>query len=118
MKLAVVSNAVVFWLLLLAMVFGQETRDPTMPSPAIQQKLTRSLVDSPDRPTSQLRVRAIVLSDRDHGTALVQTANGVVHLRLARDKPIEVVLDEYRYSISDFDASSITLLRVGPLAAE
>lgn len=117
MKPVLVRNALVFWLLLFAMAFGQERRDPTQPSAAIQQRLaTIPLAPAnAEAPAKPFKLIAIVLSDRDHGTALLQTASGPVRLTLQREPLAEIVIENVRYVLKDFNASSVQLQRViGP----
>lgn len=115
MKPVLVRNTLVFWLLLLAMAFGQERRDPTLPSKAIQQRMISANPASSETPISPMKVKAIVLSDQDHGTALVETANGTVKLRLRREPSYEIMLDQLRYTLKDFNSSCIILERGGTI---
>ena len=115
MKTVLVRNTFLFWLLLLAMAFGQERRDPTLPSQAIQQRMATATPASSETPSSPMKVKAIVLSDHDHGTALLETASGTVKLRLRREPAYEIMLDQLRYTLKDFNSSSITLERGGAI---
>lgn len=106
-----IRNTFIFWLLTLAMAFGQDQRDPTIPSAAIQRKLVDPTIGAPAIPAN-FKVKAIVLSDRDHGTALVETAVGIVKIKLDRQHPSEVTLGESKYLVQDFSSSTLVLIPV------
>lgn len=108
MKPTVIRNTLVFWILMFGMALGQERRDPTQPSAAIQRKLMDPASGAPAT-QARFKVKAIVLSDRDHGTALVETAGGIIKIKLDRQHPTEVVLGESRYLVKDFNSSSVVL---------
>lgn len=108
MQPTVIRNALVFWLLMFGMALGQERRDPTQPSAAIQRKLMDPASGAPAT-QARFKVKAIVLSDRDHGTALVETAGGIVKIKLDRQHPTEVTLGDSRYLVKDFNSSSVVL---------
>lgn len=108
MQPTVIRNTLVFWLLMFGMALGQERRDPTQPSAAIQRKLMDP-ASGASATQARFKVKAIVLSDRDHGTALVETAGGVVKIRLDRQHPTEVTLGESKYLVKDFNSSSVVL---------
>ncbi len=112
---AVVRHTILFWLLLAAMAFGEDRRDPTRPSPSIQQRLARPIAAAPSA-ASNVKVKAIVLSHPDRGTALLETPSGIVRVSLNRAEPTEVVLDNCRYIVKDFGPGSIQLRRADALA--
>lgn len=109
MRRLTLANTLLFWMLLLALSFGQERRDPTVPSPAIQQRLGNATVDTEQAWT--ITLRAIVLGDPDHGTALVQTSSGMLRLRLDRQHSPHFSVEGTPYTVVDFNQSSLTIQR-------
>jgi hypothetical protein len=97
---------------LTAAAFGQERRDPTIPSSAIQQRLHELKVDAKTETQLDMQVRAIVMKDANHGTALLKTPTGHTRITLNREQPTEFIVQETNCVVTDFDRHSITI-RIG-----
>ncbi|MCC6512195.1 MAG: hypothetical protein IT423_24065 [Pirellulaceae bacterium] len=130
------------WLLFTCVSLGQEPQptsvvhDPTVPSPAIKQLLANTVptVAAPDPKSSDaqpsntkssnakssgsnamasLRLRAIVLSDIDHGSAIVELGERRYFVPLRRDKLADsrngISIDGQTFRVIDFTASSVVI---------
>lgn len=107
-------------------------QDPTMPSPAILQRLnSNSSVSATDetRQTVKLSLKAIVFSDRDHATCLIEVDGRLVRISLdrtevalqiesmrrrdaeptARSSNIGVQVGGSFYCVEEFNSNFITL---------
>lgn len=98
-----------------------EGLDPTEPSSQITERL--SIVDKSESPTDafaflkQLRLKAIVLRDRDNGSALMAMGKAETYLLPVRRAEIGsaqagLSIRGIRFLLEDFSRSSITLRRV------
>lgn len=114
MRTVHIRNTIIFWTLLLAMAFGQETRrDPTQPSPAFEGRLTAPTTAQSEAPIVRFKLKAIVLSNPDHGLALLETSSGTVTVSLKRGSQSTIMIDQTRYVVKDFSGNSIQIERAG-----
>lgn len=96
-------------------------QDPTVPSAQILERLGReqptSLVALPSTPIQErkepplLKLKAIVMTDSDHGTALIEVDGRRVRLRLSRTEAgVDcLVVQGSPYRVQDFSARSVVL---------
>lgn len=121
---------------LLALTFSNVTfaQDPTVPSAQIlerlQQDRSSTIVAPPDSPPTQgklpqpsLKLRAVVMSDSDHGAALIEVDGRRLRLRLSREAAEQfvasgssrlsdvdgVVIQDSTYHVLSFSSHSIVL---------
>ncbi len=107
-KPALIRNTFIFWMLLLAMAFGQERRDPTQPSAAIQQKF--EVADrQTESPLPKIKVKAVVLRDPDHGTALIEAADRTFRIKLDRQHATEFTVEQITFIVKQFDSTSLLI---------
>lgn len=112
MKPVLVRNTLVFWPLLLAAAFGQDARrDPTRPGSAIEQRLAVASATDANVAPLKMKIKAIVLSDLDHGIALLETGSGAVTIPLHRGSTSEVMINGLPYSVKNFSRTDLQLVR-------
>ena len=96
-------------------------QDPTVPSAQILERLGRgqptSLVALPSTSIQErqtppvLKLKAMVMTDSDHGTALIEVEGRRLRLRLSRTErePDSLVVQGSTYRVQNFSARSVTL---------
>ena len=100
-------------------------QDPTVPSQAIVEKLrkeTSATADQVAKTAPKMKLKAIVLIDRDHGVATIEADGQRIRVRLDRSlasdlksatKPesfVEAVqIGGVQYTVEDFSARTIVL---------
>jgi hypothetical protein len=93
-------------------------QDPTVPSAQILERLGGEQPRAVALPATQerqapleLKLKAIVMSDSDHGTALIEVEGRRIRLRLSRlEAGLDpVVIQGSTYRVQNFSAHSVTL---------
>lgn len=100
-------------------------QDPTVPSQAIIDKLKKETSSTADQATTtalKMKLKAIVMIDRDHGVATIEADGQRFRIRLDRSlssnlktatKPESVVeavqIGGVQYTVEDFSARTIVL---------
>ncbi len=96
-------------------------QDPTVPSSQILERLGReqphSAVASPsamikERPTPpELKLKAVVMTDSDHGIALIEVDGRRIRIRLSRpdSKLDSIAIQGSTYHVQKFSARSVLL---------
>lgn len=109
-------------LLSMNFVLGQ---DPTVPSPAIAERMSQQVALQPRaefKPIPVVKLRAMVMGDRDHGTAIVEADGQRLQIRLDRTilkttdpnsgggSPLNrIQIQGVEYSVEDFSNRTIIL---------
>lgn len=99
-------------------------QDPTVPSTQILERLGGEQVSTVASPATQerqtppiLKLKAMVMTDSDHGTALIEVEGRRIRLRLSRPEAglDPVVIQGSTYRLKSFSAHSVTLESNGQL---
>ncbi len=85
---------------------AQELRDPTVPRASLKPTTVALAADGmPVMP--ELRLKAMVMQDRDHASAVVATVDRRLLIKLNRDAPVQFTIKGVQFEVLDFDAKSI-----------
>ena len=99
-------------------------QDPTVPSAQILERLGGEQASAVALPATQerqappvLKLKAIVMTDSDHGAALIEVEGRRIRLRLSRPEAglDTAVIQGSTYRVQNFSARSVTLESNGQL---